>query len=171
MEAVQENTLKSGIYPTSFVHVVVKDLKTALVGCSEEATAVGIKDSLSESVLHLTVAKLCKVHTYMLEPAHAMIVSHVIELFDGKRVCSVSVCSLQLYSDLKPGQRDDSFHETMEELLRKTEGCLSRAKNRSLFSHPQLVSSFSLLLRTSTPSLSNNLLSKYGFLQFFTLFF
>ena len=65
MEAVQENTLKSGIYPTSFVHMVVKDLKTALVGCSEEATAVGIKDLLSESVLHLTVAKLCTVHTYI----------------------------------------------------------------------------------------------------------
>ena len=67
MEAVMENALKSGTYPESFVHTVVEDLMVALTGSGhtykEDVTAlVGVlPESLPESVLHLMVAKLCKV--------------------------------------------------------------------------------------------------------------
>lgn len=69
MEAVLENALKIGSYPTSFVETVMDDVTGALTGggdrCEEDATRLSVfgeKDSLPESILHLTVSKMCKVY-------------------------------------------------------------------------------------------------------------
>ena len=68
MEAVLENVLKIGSYPTSFIETVMEDVTVALTGggdrCEEDATRLSVfgeKDSLPESILHLTVSKMCKV--------------------------------------------------------------------------------------------------------------
>ena len=65
MEAELEACLKTGSYPASFVQTIVEDVSSVLASRHEndstDLAAVMDTDSLPLSVLHLTVARACKV--------------------------------------------------------------------------------------------------------------
>jgi hypothetical protein len=141
MEAVMENALKTGSYPEVFIHTVVGDLMVALTGSrhrlhEEDATALDDK----EDATALDDKEDATAVGALPESALHLMVTKLCKVYTGK---------------------DSFLSRPVQKLRRKTRECVSKLDEKSVFFHPQLVSAFSLLLRTGPPSIDSDLIFKY----------